>query len=860
MSNSTNKKITNIPSPLTSFVGRQKELANLKSLFKNTRLLTLTGIGGVGKTRLALHLAKEVLSGFEDGTWLVELAALTEPTLVEQSIAEAISLKEELNQPLISTLVNYLTSKKLLLILDNCEHLIEEIARLCQLLLNSCPDLKVLATSREAIGILGETTWQTPPLSLPAKTNLFELNSVRGKLFDDLIASEAVQLLVERARAVQPDFELMSQNSWAVAQICQDLDGIPLAIELAAARMRSLEVEQIALRLEDRFELLKNGNRSALPRQQTLSNLIDWSYNLLSEREKVILRRLSVFKDSFGLEAAAVIGCGTYSVITGQGLIEKGEVLDLISQLLNKSLLNLERTNTAQLHPEKSQPRYRLLETIRQYSWEKLVETGECEERGMLSKHLSWCLQMVEEAIPNLAGPQQKSWLALLELEHNNFRTALGWSISQMNVQVAKEIEVCDLKEKVDEEPNRSWPLSEMEMALRLSNKLAWFWDLHGYLSEGRRWLDQVLSEVRKHQGGTSFEIILLMAKALNAAGNLAQKQNDNDRAKALLEESLTLYRKLNEPNDLSKVLNNLGIVAFNQGDYTQAQIYYEESLAIKYRLGDKRSIGLTLTNMAELAHLKGETQRAISLFEEGLVLLKEAGDTQIVAIGLLNLGATIGEQGNYQRASQLLIESLKLFNELGDRFNIVESLERLAGFAGAVTMAEKAAHLFGAANALRQVISTPMSKNYLQSYEQAVLSVKKQIEPQIWEQHWLVGQQMKLEETIDFALTGFETQNIIQPSKLVVNRTLVSKDLDTMVVQTPPHLPPHPNILLSGLTGREEEVLKLIATGLTTKQMAAELNLSPLTVNAHLRSIYAKLGITSRSAATRIAIENNLV
>lgn len=852
MNSSTNKKATNIPSPLTSFVGRQHELANLKILLKSTRLLTLTGIGGVGKTRLALYLAKEVLGGFDHGVWLVELASLTEPALAAQSIAEALNLKEELSQPLISTLVNYLKPKKLLLILDNCEHIIEESARLCQVLLNNCPDLKILATSREGTGIIGETTWQTPPLSLPPTTSSFELNSVRDGPFDNLTRSEAVQLLVERARAVQPDFELGPQNSWAVAQICQGLDGIPLAIELAAARMRSLEVEQIAFRLEDRFQLLKNGNRTALPRQQTLRNLIDWSYNLLTEREKVILRRLSVFKDSFGLEAAEVIAAGTYTVVTGQGLIEKKEVLDLISQLLNKSLLNLERSNSSNFPPEKSQPRYRLLETIRQYGWEKLVETGEAEERGVLSKHLSWCLQMVQEGIPNLAGPEQKTWLTLLELEHNNFRTALGWCISQMKVQTTKGVlvsKVFDRKEKVDESI-QSWLLSEMEMALQLSSKLAWFWDLHGYLSEGRRWLDQVLGEVNDQQGGNIVEIIPLKAKALNAAGNLAQKQNDNDRAKALLEESLTLYRKLNDPNVLSKILNNLGIVVFNQGDYVQAQIYYEESLAIKYRLGDKRSIGVSLTNLAELAHLKGEPQRAVSLFEEGLVLLKEAGDTQIVAIGLLNLGVTIGEQGNYQRASQLLCESLKLFSELGDRFNIAETLERLAGFARDA----RAAHLLGAANALRRAINAPMSKNYLQSYEQTVVAVQQQIGPQIWGKHWLAGQQMKLEETIEFALTGFDNPNIMQPSKSVELPLPTSP-----LIQTLPVLPP-PDRLLQSLTGREDEVLKLIAMGLTTKQIAAELNLSPLTINAHLRSIYSKLGITSRSAATRYAIENKLV
>ncbi len=295
MDNSANQEITNLPTPLTSFVGRQQELANLKNLLKSTRLLTLIGIGGVGKTRLALHLAEAVLDRFEQGVWLVELAALTEPTLITLSIAETLNLKEELSQPMLSTLINYLKPKNILLILDNCEHLIEESASLCQSLLNSCPNLKIVATSREGIGIIGETIWQTPPLSLPFATAYSDLTSKPDSLFESLRSSEAVQLLVERAKAVQPDFELRPQNSRAIAQICQSLDGIPLALELAAARMRSLEVEQIAARLEDRFQLFKNGNRTALPRQQTLQNLIDWSYNLLiedqiAEEDKIVTR------------------------------------------------------------------------------------------------------------------------------------------------------------------------------------------------------------------------------------------------------------------------------------------------------------------------------------------------------------------------------------------------------------------------------------------------------------------------------------------------------------------------------------------------------------------------------------------
>jgi len=470
---------------------------------------------------------------------------------------------------------------------------------------------------------------------------------------------------------------------------------------------------------------------------------------------------------------------------------------------------------------------------------------------------LNWCLQMVQEVIPNLAAPDQKTWLALLELEHNNFRAALVWSISRMNLQSFTG-EIPGNQEKGDG-TNQSRPIAEMKIALQLSSLLAWFWDLHGYLSEGRRWLAQILSKAREQKAGFIIEITPIMAKALNAAGNLAQKQNDNGGAKTLLEESLALRRQLDDPYELSKTLNNLGIVAFNQGDFEQAEIYYEESLQIKYRLGDKRSIGVSLINLAELIHSKGPQERAISLFEEGLIMLKEAGDTQMVAIGLLNLGATLSEQGNYQRASQLLSDSLKLFSELGDRFNIAETLERLASLARDSFPAQaKVAHLFGAARTLRLAINAPMSENYLQSYEKGVLGVQKQLGAKIWEQYWLVGQQMKLEETIDFALKDADHQNISSPSNSA-ERSILTKDLTSELIHFPPNQS-KPHNLLESLTHREDEVLTLLVTGLTTKEIALKLSLSPLTINAHLRSIYSKLGVTTRSAATRYAIENKLV
>ncbi|MEJ7816454.1 MAG: AAA family ATPase, partial [Rubrobacter sp.] len=423
----------NLPLELSSFVGREKELAEVKRLLEDTRLLTLTGAGGCGKTRLALAIASELLEGFEDGVWMVELVPLADPSLVPQAVASTLGVREEPGRSPTETLSDYLGSKKLLLVLDNCEHLIEACAALAETLLRSCSELRVLATSREALGITGEVAWPVPSLSLP---DLRRLPAV-----ESLPQYESALLFVERAEAVKPDFALTEQNAPAVAQVCYRLDGIPLAIELAAARVKVLPVEQISERLDDCFRLLAAGSRTAMPRHRTLHATMDWSHELLPEAERTLFRRLSVFSGGFSLDAAEWVCAGEE--------LERDEGLELLSHLVDKSLVVARE--------EGGEARYRLLETVRQYGWERLSESDEAVE--FRERHAGYYLALAEEAEPELKREGQVAWLERLERERDNLRAAMRWLLGR----------------------------GELEEVARLGWALWLFWGIRAHFAEGRR-------------------------------------------------------------------------------------------------------------------------------------------------------------------------------------------------------------------------------------------------------------------------------------------------------------------------------------------------------------------------------------
>ena len=609
----------NLPRQLTSFVGREKEIEEVKALLARTRLLTLTGSGGSGKTRLALQVAADLLDAFPEGVWVAELAPLADPTLVTQTVATALGIHEQAGQNLLQTVTDYLKSRTLLLLLDNCEHLLSACVQLAASLLRSCPQVKVLATSREALGIAGEQTYRVPSLSLPDLKQTLTVET--------LLQSEAVRLFTERALLVQSDFVVRPHSVVALGQLCSRLDGIPLAIELAAARVRSLSVEEINARLDSRFRLLTGGNRAALPRQQTLRALVDWSYDLLSAPERGLLCRLSVFAGGWVLEAAEAVCEG--------GEIEAWEVLDLLTSLVDKSLVVYEEREGA--------ARYRLLETVRQYGMERLAQSGDAEEvRG---RHRDYFLGLAEAAEPQLAGPEQGMWLARLEVEHDNLRAALSW---------------CGAEEE------------GAEAGLRLAGALCRFWDVRGYLGMGRTYLGEALE--REGASGRTKE----RAKALNGAGNLAKNQGDYEAARLLHEESLAIRRELGDTRGVAVSLHNLGFVAEQQGDYEKARALHEECLVIRRELRDKRGIAHSLLHLGNAASYQGDPAAARTLYEESLAIARELGDTWGVATSLGNMGIMAQEQGNYEAGRLLHEESLAIRREMGDKQGIAWSLGNL--------------------------------------------------------------------------------------------------------------------------------------------------------------------------------------
>ena len=608
----------NLPQQLTSFIGREEQISQIKELLSKTRLLTLTGSGGCGKTRLSLQVAADILEDYPDGVWLVELAPLSDPALVSQTVAQALGVKEQANATIQQTLTESLKSRRLLILLDNCEHLLTASAQLADYLLHSCPGVKLMTSSREALGITGETNYHVPSLTLPDRTQA--ITSER------LSQYEAVRLFIDRAVAVAPAFAVTNQNAPAVAQLCFRLDGIPLAIELAAARVRAMPVERIEERLHDRFRLLTGGSRTALPRQQTLRALIDWSYDLLTDQEKAMLRRLSVFTGGWTLSAAE-------SICAGDEIIEEWEALDLLTGLVDKSLV---------IYTEQGgEARYRLLETVRQYARDRLVESGEGETYRR--KHRECFLALAEEAREKLRGPEQVFWLERLENEHDNLRAALDFCLNETG---------------------------GIEIGLKLGAALQQFWNIRGHLSEGRERYAALLARPS--------EPTRARASVLNGAGVFAYFQGDCPAARSFFEESMAIRRELGDNQGIAESLINVGALALSQGDYDAGRSFFEQCLAMGRELGDKRAVAGSLNGLGNFAWTQGDYSAARSLYEQSLAMRRELGDKQGIAGSLNHLGIVAANQGDYAAARSSYEQSLSLQRELGNKHGIALSLNNL--------------------------------------------------------------------------------------------------------------------------------------------------------------------------------------
>lgn len=692
----------NLPQQVTSFIGREMQMSEVKGLMEKTRLLTLTGSGGSGKTRLALQVAADMLDGSGDGVWLVDLAPLTDPNLIPSTVANVLTLKEEPGQPILQTLIEHLRNRYLLLILDNCEHLLDACARLVDGLLRSCPRVSILATSREALGVFGETTYRVPSLSLP--------DPKQPQAPASLSQYEAVRLFIDRAQLHQPQFAVTSQNVPALASICYRLDGIPLAIELAAARVRSLAVEDINAKLDQRFRLLTGGSRAALPRQQTLRSLIDWSYDLLNEAEKELLCRLSVFQGGWNLESAEAACSGDP--------IEEWELLELLTSLSDKNLSVVEH--------QEGRTRYRLLETVRQYARDRLMESGVAEV--WRRRHLMHFLELAEKAEPELRGPDQAAWLDQLETEHDNLRVALEWSQASA----------------ANGEKN---PAPDSEIGLRMASSMVLFWLFRGYLTEGRSWLERAGSNCPN-------AAIAVRAKALNAAGTIAVGQWDYLAAKSFLEEALALWHEIGDQKGVAASLCSLGNLALGQSDCAEARRLYVESLALFREQGNQSGVFGVLNNLACLALAEADYGAAEVCLEECLALARKLGNRIGIAMTLQNLGELAQQRGDYPAAQKLLTESLMLCQEVGNVNSFADLLQNFAELRFHLGDAERGALLWGAAERMRERTGGSASSRQLALQEQAVANARAALgDDTAFDTAWAEGRAMTMAQAIELAL-----------------------------------------------------------------------------------------------------------
>ena len=682
----------NLPIPRTSFVNREREMVEVKRTVAMTRLLTLTGAGGSGKTRLALEVARDLVGLYLDGVWLVELAPVSEGALMPQIMASALGVRELPGRSLTDTLVDALKTKQMLILVDNCEHLIDASARLADTLLGSCPHLKILATSREPLGVTGEAISQVPSLSAP--------NTDRLPAAGELTRYDAVRLFLDRVRLRLPDFDLTPGNAPAVAEVCGRLEGIPLAIELATARVGALTVEEVAERLGDSLGLLGAGPRTVAPRQQTMRATLKWSYGLLSEAERNVFKRLSVFAGGWTLKAAETVAANG---------IEEAEVFDLLSRLVDKSLVVAEATGDGLM-------RYRMLEPVRQYARERLEESEDSD--ATLRRHGAFFLALAEEAEPELKSLEQEAWLRRLEIEHDNLRAALSWALEQ----------------------------GQAELALRLGAALGEFWHMRGHLSEGRRWLEATLVQ----GDAPSIERVRALAKACC----IAWEQTDFERATALGEEGLELARNLGDEEGAAAVLLHLGIAVMVQGKLERATALLDESLPLFRELGDKWGLARSFSCLGLVAMLRGDYERAKVSMEEGLSVSRESGDVYASGLALDQLALVALLQEDYGKAAILSKESLKLSRQSGIVHNIAFALHTSAALAGTRGQPVRSARLWGAAEALREAIGTAFSPMEQRVYEPYIVAARTQVDDAAWEAAWQEGRAMSMEEAVEYTLS----------------------------------------------------------------------------------------------------------
>jgi predicted ATPase/class 3 adenylate cyclase len=745
----------NLPEQLTSFIGREGQIAEAQAALASTRILTFIGPGGTGKTRLSLQVAAEQISEFKDGIWLIELAQLTDASYILSTIASILRLREVQGIPLIETVTDYLRGKQLLLVLDNCEHLIEACAQLSDHFLHSCPKLKIITSSREALGISGETVYRVPSLSLPSAQGGVSQMLHSGtdpedggsSEVHDVMHHEATRLFTERAIKANPGFALTKDNAPYVTRICQRLDGIPLAIELAAARVKLFTPQQIAERLSDRFKLLTGGSRTALPRQQTLRALIDWSYLTLSETEQHVLRSLAVFSGGWTFEAA-------------ESVAGEVEAMDGLSGLVNKSLVNVDEKD--------GESRYRYLETIRQYAMEKLLESAEAY--SLRDRHLTYFIGFARRAEENFGTPQRLLWVNRLELEHDNLRSALGWGLE-----------------------------NNPESALQMVCLLAMFWLSRSYMTEGCNWCQTAISRAEalsvadpdmdaklrvtraqaywalamlsinhgEHHAGQiaasksvalarQVDDPLQLARALLFLGMSSAFLGDVTLAFDSLQESEALCRKFGYNDDLAAVLQSLAYITIEihgPKAVEQLESYMEESLALSRGSGDPWAVVQTEGILARLAYIRGDLAEARKHADLMLDLHREMGDQLSITGHQSEMAHVARQAGNYEEALALYRETLPDWHKIGHRGAVAHQLECMAFIAKAHEQGERAVRLLSAAEALRTASNSARTPQEQIEYDGELAGLRAGMEEKAFDLLWAEGGVLSMEQAIDFAL-----------------------------------------------------------------------------------------------------------
>jgi diguanylate cyclase (GGDEF)-like protein len=700
------RRHNNLPAVPYNFVGRSRETEQVKCLLQDGRLVTITGPGGIGKTHLAVHTASVMLGEFEAGVYFVPLAAIRDAELVAATMAQTLGVAEPGSKSPLEGVKARLRDKEVLLVLDNFEQLLgsSDAASMVSDLLAACPQVKVLVTSREALRVRGERLFDLPPLAVPDVDLTTKLPGAAG-----LAGYPAVAMFVQCAQAARADFALTDDNAGAVARMCARLDGLPLAIELVAARVKVLSPSEMLARLkgpgdQEALRLLTGGPRDMPDRHRTMRSAIGWSYDLLADEEQEVFTRLGVFAGGFTLDAAE-------AVVGGDGSTHDN-VLEIVSSLLDKSLLKRVSGEGA------GEARFAMLETLREYALEKLVEKGEASAVGR--RHAEYYLALAERAEPRLVGPEQKEWLGALSNEYDNMRGALAWA------QAA----------------------GEWEMLAHLASLLWRLWYLQGPVGEGRAWLDNALARPEEVSPP-------VRARVLQGAGVLARSQGDLARAKERLVEGLALWRDLGDKQGLSNVLNSLGLLAIEQANYEEAQPYLEESAALDRERGDTQRLAVSLNNLGGVAFFRHDYAEATRFYTESLELRRELGDRWGIANSLYNMGEVAQHEGEYERAGALYKESLVLRQEVGDKRGICPCVDGLAAVAAMGGQNELAAVLLGAVDALREVSSAPRTSAAQAEYERVADKVRAETGEDAYARLRDSGRRLGFMEAIGLALSA---------------------------------------------------------------------------------------------------------